>query len=480
MPQTSPLNLAIIGPSGAGKGTHAASLSSRFNLRHVATGDLFREHVLNRTELGTVAATHIEHAELVPDEVVDAMIGEWCRSLPPDRGALLDGFPRTISQVRFLGELLQKLGRTLDAVIYLQVPDAQIVRRLSGRFVCRSCQEPFHLEFKPPQVYGVCDECGGQLYHRADDSSEMVAARLRVFHRTTNPVLDHYMSAGKLIILSGEGTLSEVDDRLVRTIEAVRLGQQRFATEDDVALLERPASAFLPAHRALPTTDIVLLGAPGSGKGTQAERLCTRLKLPHIATGELFRENLRRESDLGKTAKEYMDRGELVPDDVTEAMVAERLSRSDARDGYILDGFPRTLAQAHALNEMLARAQRRITGAIYIKVPDDVLVMRLSSRLICRQCQAPYHSFFKPPRRPGICDVCGGELYQRTDDNPKTVKARLTAFHHHTEPLIRFYRQAGLLHEVDGNDDIDEITTRMFDSIVGFAPKLEAAASAGR
>ena len=155
-----------------------------------------------------------------------------------------------------------------------------------------------------------------------------------------------------------------------------------------------------------------------------------------------------------------MDRGELVPDDVTDAMVQERLSRPDARVGFILDGFPRTLHQATALSDMMARLQRRIAGVIYIEVSDEELVRRLSGRLICRDCQAPYHSQFKPSVQAGICDLCGGTLYQRDDDNPATVRARLTTFHAQTEPLIEYYHGAGLLLEVMGEGDVQQVAER--------------------
>jgi adenylate kinase len=203
-----------------------------------------------------------------------------------------------------------------------------------------------------------------------------------------------------------------------------------------------------------------LLGGPGSGKGTQAEQLSKELKLPHIATGDLFRDNLQNVTDLGKLAKTYMDRGELVPDDVTDAMVAERLARSDTRDGFILDGFPRTLPQARALADMLAGLKRRIAGVLYINVSDEAIVDRLSGRLICRNCQTPFHRQFKPPRNPGVCDNCSGELYQRADDNPDTVRARLKTFHAQTEPLIGHYAKAGLLHEISGEGDVSAVVAR--------------------
>ena len=218
-----------------------------------------------------------------------------------------------------------------------------------------------------------------------------------------------------------------------------------------------PAGAGV-AHAA--SLDLVLLGGPGSGKGTQAEQLSKELNLPHIATGDLFREHLNDATDLGKLAKTYMDRGELVPDDVTEAMVEERLARADTRDGFILDGFPRTLPQAHALTEMLAGLKRAIAGVLYINVTDEAIVNRLSGRLICRNCQTPYHKQFKPSKKPGVCDNCGGELYQRDDDNPNTVRSRLKTFHGQTEPLIGYYQKAGVLHEISGEGEVSQVIER--------------------
>jgi adenylate kinase len=455
------MNTAVIGPSGVGKGTHAVSLAARFRLRHVSTGDLFRHHLNTQTALGLLARRYIAHGELVPDEFVDAMIEEWSESLRADDGALLDGFPRTAYQAQFLDALLESHGRRLDAVVYLTAPDEEIVRRLSGRLICRECQAPFHLTIHPPRTRGRCDHCCGELLQRPDDTTELVRARLRVFHRTTGPVLEHYADEGRLIILSGEGTIDEVDARLLAALENVRAGTMAFATREEVAAITRAdAASQAPFRPVRPTLDFVLFGGPGSGKGTQAAHLSANCHLPHIATGDLFRENLRQSTPLGQLAKTYMDRGELVPDDVTEAMVEERLARPDAAAGFILDGFPRTLPQAHALAEMLTRLQRRLSGVIYIKVSDEAIVGRLSARLICRQCQAPYHEQFKPPRQAGVCDACGGPLYQRTDDQPATVRARLATFHGQTEPLIDYYRMAGLLHTVDGEGDVAQVSTR--------------------
>ncbi len=206
--------------------------------------------------------------------------------------------------------------------------------------------------------------------------------------------------------------------------------------------------------------NIVLLGAPGSGKGTQADRLQERLGLIHVATGDLFRDNLARETRLGLLAREYMNRGELVPDDVTVDMLRGRLEQSDVRDGLVLDGYPRTLAQAEALDRILKDLGGRLDGVLYIKVPDDEIVDRLSGRLICSECQAPFHR----RRLPFVtCPLgrCQGEyLYEREDDQPRTVRARLKTFHARTAPLIELYRRRGLLVEVDGVGSVEEVAER--------------------
>lgn len=193
---------------------------------------------------------------------------------------------------------------------------------------------------------------------------------------------------------------------------------------------------------------IILLGAPGSGKGTRAVALCEVLGIPQIATGDLFRKNLKEMTEIGKTAKSYIDKGELVPDEVTAAMLKDRLSESDAKNGFVLDGFPRSVKQAEILDEMLEKSGEKITSVIYIKVDDEEIVNRLAGRMICSKCQAPYHVRDHKPSVEGKCDKCGGELVVRGDDNPETIRKRLKVFHETTFPLVKFYSERGLLTEI--------------------------------
>ena len=456
------MNIALLGPSGVGKGTHADQLTEKFDLLHVVTGELFRENVENRAAVGILAEKYIARGELVPDEIVDAMVEAWLWRADPQKGILFDGFPRTVYQARYLDGLFQKMERQLDAVIYLNVSDEEVMRRLSGRIVCHNCQTPYHLDLKPPAHLGVCDVCGGEIYRRADDIPEMARVRLRAFNRVTGPLVEYYQAQNKLIIIDGEAEIDQVLTKIMATMEAVARHEARPATVQDLAQIEALKGIALPVlDQALPpSVNIVLVGGPGSGKGTQAEQLRNELNLCHIATGDLFRENLKNHTDLGKLAKTYMDKGQLVPDDVTEAMVEERLARPDAEKGFILDGFPRTLPQAEALTEIMAHLHRAIDGVLYIRVSDSEIISRLSGRRICRNCQTPFHLKFKPPAEEGICDVCGGELYQRDDDNPDTIRARLKTFHGQITPLINYYREAGLLIEIEGEGEVAEVTDR--------------------
>jgi len=212
---------------------------------------------------------------------------------------------------------------------------------------------------------------------------------------------------------------------------------------------------------------IILLGAPGAGKGTQAAYLAQKLNLVHIATGDLFRQAIEQGTELGIQAKSYLEKGVLGPDELTIRMVFERLSAPDCESGVVFDGFPRNLKQAEALDEALARQAKAIDRVVYIKVSEEELLKRLSERWICRNCQTPYHAINSPPEVWGKCDKCGGELYQRPDDTVETVKKRLQVYFAQTTPLIDYYNQADKLTEVDGEGGIDEVGGRMIIALRG-------------
>ena len=216
---------------------------------------------------------------------------------------------------------------------------------------------------------------------------------------------------------------------------------------------------------------IVLLGPPGAGKGTQAQVISRELNLAHISSGDLFRENLKNQTELGKQAQGYMNRGELVPDDVTIAMVQDRLSRDDCKDGALLDGFPRTRAQAVALADMLKSMSQKIDSVPYISVPAGVLIERLGGRWTCPTCGRVYHEKYNPPKTPGVCDVDGTKLIQRDDDKPETVERRIRVYMEQTAPLIDYYREQGLLIEVDGTKTIEEVSKEILDAIMSKSKK---------
>jgi adenylate kinase len=203
--------------------------------------------------------------------------------------------------------------------------------------------------------------------------------------------------------------------------------------------------------------DIVFMGPPGAGKGTQAKALAAELGIAHIATGDLFREAAQRDTPLGREARAYMERGELVPDALTVAMLLERLAEPDAARGALLDGFPRTLAQAEQLDAALAAQGRRVDKAVYLVVPRETLLRRLSGRWLCERCQAVYHESYRPPATPGRCDQCGGRLYQRPDDRRETAERRLDVYLEQTVPVIEYYRRKGLLVEVNGDQAIEAV-----------------------
>ncbi len=202
---------------------------------------------------------------------------------------------------------------------------------------------------------------------------------------------------------------------------------------------------------------LIIFGPPGAGKGTQAERIVKKTGIPHISTGDMFREAAAKQTELGRKVKEYMDKGELVPDDIVVKVVEGRLKQPDCEKGFLLDGFPRTLIQAKALDEILERLKTRIDAVINLEVSEEEIIKRLSNRRVCKVCGAVYHLIFNPPKTPGKCDKCGGELYQRDDDKEEAIRNRLKVYQTQTQPLIEYYRKKEVLKNVNGNKSINDV-----------------------
>ena len=202
---------------------------------------------------------------------------------------------------------------------------------------------------------------------------------------------------------------------------------------------------------------IIMLGAPGAGKGTQAKQIADKYGIPHISTGDIFRANIKNGTELGKKAKEYMDQGALVPDELTCDLVMDRIAQDDARNGFVLDGFPRTIPQAEALTAALEKIGQKMDFAIDVDVPDENIVNRMSGRRACLNCGATYHIVSIPPKQEGICDRCGSEIVLRDDDKPETVQKRLKVYHEQTQPLIDYYKKQGILQSVDGTVPMEEV-----------------------
>ena len=202
---------------------------------------------------------------------------------------------------------------------------------------------------------------------------------------------------------------------------------------------------------------IIMLGAPGAGKGTQAKQIAAKYSIPHISTGDIFRANIKNGTELGKKAKEYMDQGLLVPDELTCDLVMDRIAQDDAKNGFVLDGFPRTIPQAEALDAALTKIGQAMDFAIDVDVPDENIINRMSGRRACLNCGATYHIVSIPPKKEGICDSCGNELVLRDDDKPETVKKRLDVYHDQTLPLIEYYQGKGILKSVDGTQPMEKV-----------------------
>jgi len=428
------LILALVGPTGSGKSTLAKELASEHGFNVVAPGEMLREHIENRSALGLMARQHIEMNALVPDEIVNAMIEEFLSHNKAEGLILFEGFPRTQEQAVFLDSLLGEQGKALRMAIYLDISNDLATQRALNRSVS---------------------------IHQHDDVRR-VQHRHQRFHRKADRLLEYLGDSRRLTSMNVSGPLDEAQANLSSLLEQIQNGTIEPAGEPLIDHLRRRAKIHQPhAEPVGATKDFVLLGGPGSGKGTQAQFLTETYSIPHISTGDLFRRNIKDETQMGKLASKYIGGGDLVPDDITESMVLERLKREDTKEGFLLDGYPRSLAQAEALEEILIDLKRELSAAIYLRVSDEEIVARLSGRLICKNCGAIYHTKFKAPKKEHICDNCGSELYQRPDDKPDAIRNRLRTFHRLNKPLLAHYAQAGLLRVVEGEGTMEQVNARM-------------------
>ena len=219
----------------------------------------------------------------------------------------------------------------------------------------------------------------------------------------------------------------------------------------------RFAQACQCAGKGTISMKIIMLGAPGAGKGTQAKKIAAKYQIPHVSTGDIFRANIKNGTELGMKAKSYMDAGGLVPDEITIGILLDRIHEADCKNGYVLDGFPRTIPQAESLTQALAGMDEKIDYAVNVDVPDENIISRMSGRRACLNCGATYHIVYNPPKQEGVCDVCGDKLVLRDDDKPETVQKRLSVYHDQTQPLIEYYEKAGVLKQVDGTQDMEAV-----------------------
>lgn len=389
--------IIIAGAPASGKGTQCEYIRDYYGVVHISTGDLLRDAVKAGSELGKTAKGYMDKGELVPDQVIIGIVQKRLEEKDcVERGWLLDGFPRTKAQA----EALAESGIHPDIFILLNVPDELLVERVVGRRSDPQTGKIYHLKFSPPENKEIED----RLVQRSDDTKEKIVVRIQNFHKHISEISDYYKS-----------TMVEVDGNSAK--------DKVFAN----------VIAACQKRNILPPKRIIIAGAPASGKGTQCEWIKKQFNVVHISTGDLLRDAVKAGTDVGKTAKGYMDKGQLVPDDLIIDLVQQRLNQSDCKaQGWLLDGFPRTESQAEALN----KAGVVPDVFILIDVPDEILVERVCGRRLDPQTGKIYHIKFSPPESKEVVD----RLVQRSDDNEETIKVRIATFHKNIGSVINSYK----------------------------------------
>ncbi len=376
------LNIALFGPPGAGKGTQSKLLLEKYNLTYISTGDMLREEISNQTELGAEAKSIIEKGGLVPDEIIVQIIEKKVTMNLTSRGILFDGFPRTVVQAYILEGLLLKMNTKLTCMLSLEVPHDELVNRLLERAI----------------VSG-----------RSDDTLEVIKYRMQEYEEKTKPVINFYQEKGKYFPIKGVGTVDDIFGNLCETIENT-YKQDYF--------------------------NVVLLGKPGSGKGTQGEILASNYNLVYISTGKLLRKEISADTEIGRMAKPYMDRGEIVPDELAIRVIEHKIEDNPDAAGFVFKGFPRTIVQAYILDGLLRRLNSRVSCMINLKLTTVEAIRRLNDRSKTEKMR----------------------LY---DTSTEMILNRLEEYEKKTRPVIDNYKKHSVFFEVDGAGNEDVVNSRL-------------------
>eukprot|EP01084_Bolivina_argentea_P248958 416567_1 len=432
--ETKDLCVILIGPPGAGKGTHAPKLVETYGIPHLSTGDMLRAAVSAGTELGKKAKDIMAAGQLVSDDLVNGIVAEALNSDKCKNGFILDGYPRTVPQAQFLDESLSKNSRRITHVVQLIVPNEVLKVRILGRLIHKPSGRSYHIKFAPPKQEMKDDVTGEPLIRRGDDNEESLTKRLDAFGKQTQPVVEHYTKNDKKAVFP-----LDADCKPTQVWNMI-------------------SACFSPA------VCMILIGPPGAGKGTQAPRLVDALGIPHLSTGDMLRAAVAAGTELGKKAKGLMDAGKLVSDDLVNGIVAEALNSGKCKNGFILDGYPRTVVQAQFLDKSLTDNGRKITHLVQLSVPDEELKVRILGRLIHKPSGRSYHVKFNPPKVEMKDDVTGEPLIRRGDDNEESLSKRLDAFAKQTQPVVTYYENGDnkeCVFKVDGNCKPTEVSAKI-------------------
>jgi len=440
--------LILFGPPGAGKGTHSPKIVEKYRTPSLSTGDMLREAVAAGTEVGLKAKAVMESGGLVSDDIVIGIIKDRIKEEDCKAGFILDGFPRTIQQAEALDAMLAESGERVGRVVELNVADEVLEERVVGRWLHKASGRSYHVKFAPPKSFTggepstenmKDDETGEALMQRSDDNADALKARLKSYHDQTEPILDYYAPKANVVRVNAnqdmEKVWAEVEAALMRVI-------------------------------------LILFGPPGAGKGTHSPKIVEKMCTPSLSTGDMLREAVAAGTEVGLKAKAVMESGGLVSDDIVIGIIKDRTKNPDCGEGFILDGFPRTVEQSRALDAMLAEAGESVSRIIELNVADEVLEERICGRWLHKTSGRSYHVKFAPPKsftggEPSTenmkDDETGEALMQRSDDNADALKTRLQSYHDQTEPILDYYAPVPgcKITRVNANQEMDKVWTEV-------------------